>query len=434
MTEQDNLPQDYFFTPDARLVKISEQAQADCAAFFAKTDEIAAYNGEKVLSAFITNRVSEPCLKGTTGYGYGDIGREAADAVFAKAFGAQSALVRHTFVNGTHALSTALFGLLRPNDTLLCVTGKPYDTMEEVIGIRKKAGNGSLADFGVKYAQVDLLPDGKPDLGKIRSAATTAKVCYIQRSRGYALRPSLTVEIIGEIAAAAKGANPQIFVVVDNCYGEFTETREPTQAGADLIVGSLIKNAGGGIASTGGYIAGREDLVELCADRLNVIGMGKEVGCTLNQPREILLGFFLAPQATANAVKTAAFAARFFELLGFTAYPKYNEPRTDIITSLLLETPERLVAFCQGIQKGSPVDSYVLPEAWDMPGYDSKVIMAAGAFTMGASIELSADAPLREPYAVWLQGGLTYPTGKAGVLRAAQELLDRGLLNFPTGK
>jgi len=313
---------------------------------------------------------------------------------------------------------------------MLACTGKPYDTLEEIIGIRGEKGNGSLIDFGVKYEQVDLVDEMYPDYDEIAKKAVGAKIAYIQRSRGYSLRPSLTVEIIGKIAETAKKANPDIIVMVDNCYGEFVERKEPLSVGADIIIGSLIKNPGGGIASTGGYICGRADLVEKCADRLTCVGMGKEVGCSLNQNREMLLGFFLAPQVVASALKTSVFACRFFEKLGYKTLPESGETRTDIIASILLENEENLVAFCQGIQKGSPVDSYVTPEAWDMPGYDSKVIMAAGAFTMGASIELSADAPIRPPFAAWLQGGITYPTGKAGVMLAAQEMYNKGLLRI----
>lgn len=421
---------DCFFDIDEKLLTLAAEAEKECAPMFSVIDENADYNGQKVLKAFIDNRVSEGCLKGTTGYGYGDIGREAADKVFAQAFGGEDALVRHTFVNGTHALSTALFGVLRSGDVMLACTGKPYDTLEEIIGIRGEKGNGSLADFGVKYVQADLVDDMYPDYDKIAELSKTAKIAYIQRSRGYSLRPSLTVEIIGKIAKTAKAANPDIIVMVDNCYGEFVEKQEPLSVGADLIIGSLIKNPGGAIASTGGYICGRADLVEKCADRLTCVGMGKEIGCTLNQSREMLLGFFLAPQVVSAALKTSVFACRFFEKLGFKTLPESGETRTDIIASILLENEENLVAFCQGIQKGSPVDSYVTPEAWDMPGYDSKVIMAAGAFTMGASIELSADAPIRPPFAAWLQGGITYPTGKAGVMTAAQEMYKRGLISL----
>lgn len=414
------------FGIDESLLRLADEAEKECADMFREIDRISEYNGQKVLKAFIDNRVSEGCLKGTTGYGYGDIGRDTADKVFAQAFGGEDAIVRHTFVNGTHALSTALFGVLRSGDTMLACTGKPYDTLEGVIGIRGEKGSGSLMDFGIKYVQADLINEQTPDFEKISELSKNAKIAYIQRSRGYSLRPSLTVDIIGEIAKAAKSANPDIIVMVDNCYGEFVEEKEPLSVGADLIIGSLIKNPGGGIASTGGYICGRADLVEKCADRLTCVGMGKEVGCTMNFSRELLLGFFMSPQVVASAVKTSVFACRFFEKLGFKTLPESSEKRTDIIASILLENENNLTAFCRGIQKGSPVDSYVTPEAWDMPGYDSKVIMAAGAFTMGASIELSADAPIREPFAVWLQGGITYPSGKAGVMLAAQEMLDEG--------
>lgn len=419
-----------FFNIDPRLAALAEKAEQAAEKRFGEINKTAEYNGAKVLKAFIDNKVSESCLKGTTGYGYGDIGRETLDAVYAQAFGGEDAVVRHNFVNGTHTLSTALFGVLRPNDTMLSLTGSPYDTMEEVIGIRGEAGRGSLKDFGVKYEQVDLLDDGTPDLAEIAKRAKGKKVGYIQRSRGYSLRPSFTIDVIEQIIKAARSAEPNIIIMVDNCYGEFVEKREPLAVGADLIMGSLIKNPGGGIASTGGYICGRKDLVELCADRLACVGVGKEVGCTLNQSREMLLGFFMSPEVTANALKTGVFACALFEQLGFKTFPAADDHRTDIISSICLENEERLTAFCQGIQKGSPVDAYCTPEAWDMPGYDSKVIMAAGAFTMGASIELSADAPIREPFAAWLQGGLTYPTGKLGVLTAAQELLNRGLIEI----
>lgn len=414
------------FGLDEKLITLASQAESECTAAFAEIDRIAEINGQKVLKAFIDNRVSEGCLKGTTGYGYGDIGRDTADKVFAQALGGEDAIVRHTFVNGTHALSTALFGILRPQDKLCFLTGAPYDTLEGVVGKEGDSGSGSLRDFGVQNEIVPLQEDGTPDLEAVAKAAKSAKVGYIQRSRGYSLRPSFTVDVIAEVIKAAKGANPDIIILTDNCYGEFVEEKEPLAVGADLIVGSLIKNPGGGIASTGGYICGRADLVEKCADRLTCVGMGKEVGCSLNMNREILLGFFLCPQTVASALKTSVFACRLFEKLGFKTLPESGEKRTDIIASILLENEKNLTAFCKGIQKGSPVDSYVTPEAWDMPGYESKVIMAAGAFTMGASIELSADAPIREPFAVWLQGGITYPSGKAGILLAAQEMLSAG--------
>nr|WP_276694345.1 methionine gamma-lyase family protein [Ruminococcus champanellensis] len=409
-------------------MQLAEQAEQIAAQKFAEIDANAAYNGEKVLAAFIKNRVSEPCFYGSTGYGYGDIGRETLDKVYAQVLDAEDALVRHTFVSGTHALSVALFGVLRPGDKLLAVTGKPYDTLEEVIGISGTPGNGSLMDYGVEYGEVPLTGGGLPDLDAIAQAVPGAKVAYIQRSRGYSLRPAYTVEQIQEIVQTVRRVSPDTIVMVDNCYGEFVQRREPTSVGADLIIGSLIKNAGGSIAQTGGYIAGRKDLVELCSYRLTCVGMGKEVGCTLHQNKEMFLGLFFAPDVVANALKTAAFAAELFRLMGFDSYPALSETRGDIITAIRFGTPELLTAFCQGVQKGAPVDAFVTPEPWDMPGYTSQVIMAAGAFTMGASIELSADAPMREPYAVWMQGGITYASGRIGILLAAQEMLDRGLI------
>ena len=417
-----------FFRIDPRIMQLAEQAEQIAAQKFAEIDANAAYNGEKVLAAFIKNRVSEPCFYGSTGYGYGDIGRETLDKVYAQVLDAEDALVRHTFVSGTHALSVALFGVLRPGDKLLAVTGKPYDTLEEVIGISGTPGNGSLMDYGVEYGEVPLTGGGLPDLDAIAQAVPGAKVAYIQRSRGYSLRPAYTVEQIQEIVQTVRRVSPDTIVMVDNCYGEFVQRREPTSVGADLIIGSLIKNAGGSIAQTGGYIAGRKDLVELCSYRLTCGGMGKEVGCTLHQNKEMFLGLFFAPDVVANALKTAAFAAELFRLMGFDSYPALSETRGDIITAIRFGTPELLTAFCQGVQKGAPVDAFVTPEPWDMPGYTSQVIMAAGAFTMGASIELSADAPMREPYAVWMQGGITYASGRIGILLAAQEMLDRGLI------
>lgn len=413
-----------FFEFSPELVKLSEKAMEMCKPQFAELDRMADLNGQRVLKAFIDNKISDIHMKGTNGYGYGDDGRDKLDAVFAQILGAEDALVRHNFVNGTHALTTALFGILRPGDLLLSVTGEPYDTMQGVIS---GEGTGSLRDFGVRFAKVDLLPDGTPDYNGIRKAAGDCRMAYIQRSRGYSLRPSLNVDTIGKICEAVRSVNKDCVIFTDNCYGELVEEREPLAVGADLIAGSLIKNLGGGIAETGGYIAGRADLVELCAFRLTTPGTGKEVGASLNQLRGMFLGIFHAPEAVCAALKTAVFAAALFQLMGYEAFPKYNEKRTDIIEALKLGGEKQLIAFCQGIQEGSPVDSFASPEPWDMPGYDSKVIMAAGAFTMGASIELSADAPLREPFAVWLQGGLTFPTGKAGIMTAAQHMLDKGL-------
>lgn len=417
-----------FFDFDKKIEDAAEKAVQMCRPAFERIEETARYNGMKVLAAFTQNRVSESHFAGSTGYGYDDRGRETLDRVFAQVFGAEAALVRHNFVSGTHTIATALFGTLRPGDVMLACTGKPYDTLDEVIGLRGK-GMGSLIDYGVVYRQVEL-NGGEPDISAIKEALGREKVrmAYIQRSRGYSLRPSLTIEKIKEIADAVKAVSPDTIVVVDNCYGEFVEKCEPTQVGADLIMGSLIKNAGGGIADTGGYIAGRKDLVELAAYRLTAPGAGAEVGATLNQTRNMFRGFFFAPHVTGEAVKTAVFSAALFELLGFKATPGYDKPRTDIVETIELGSAEAIIAFCRGIQAGSPVDSDAAPEPWDMPGYDSKVIMAAGTFTLGASIELSADAPLREPYAVWMQGGLTFESGRAGAMCAAQALLKGGFL------
>ncbi len=415
-----------FFKLDPKLRALGEQTQQAVQERFEEIDRIAEYNQLKVLAAFQDHRVSESYFYGSTGYGYGDKGRDELDGIYAQVFGAEDALVRHSFVSGTHALTTALFGVLRPGDVLLSLTGSPYDTLTEVIGIQGAPGDGSLKDFGVVYRQLELRPDGTPDYESIPQAVKGVKVAYLQRSRGYAVRASLTIDVIEKICRKVREGNPEAIIMVDNCYGEFAETREPTQVGADLVIGSLIKNPGGGIAHTGGYIAGRKRLVELCAYRLTSPGMGREVGCSLQESRYMYQGFFFAPTVVASAIKTGVFAAKLFENLGCTVYPRWNEPRTDIIQVVETGSPEGLVAFCQGIQQGSPVDAYVTPEPWDMPGYQDQVIMAAGAFTMGASIELSADGPIREPYAVWLQGGLTYPSGKMGILLAAQSMLEKG--------
>lgn len=416
------------FNFDDKLMNVAEDADRELLDIFYRIEKNCICNSQKVLKAFIDNNVSEMHLKGSTGYGYGDDGRDKADRVFADIVGAEDALVRYNFVNGTHAISTMLFGVLRPGDILLSVTGTPYDTLEQVI---KGDNGGSLKEFGVKYEQVELLEDGKPDLETIREKSKTAKMVYIQRSRGYSLRPSLNISTIGEICEAVRSAGSGAVIAVDNCYGEFAEYVEPTSVGVDLIVGSLIKNAGGGICSTGGYIAGKRELVELCANRLTTVGTGKEVGCSLGmQNRELFMGMFNAPLAVANALRTAAFASAFFEKLGFEVFPGSKEYRTDIITSIQLGTPERLIAFCEGIQKYSPVDSSAAPEPWDMPGYNCQVIMAAGCFTMGSSIELSADAPLREPYAVWLQGGTSYYAAQVGIVGATQTMLDKKLITL----
>lgn len=416
-----------FFNFDDRIIAAAKAATEKASAKFAETDEIAEYNQQKVLAAFINNRVSEADFSGSTGYGYGDRGRDKLDAIYAEAFGAEDAIVRHSFTCGTHTLCVALFGILRPGDTMLCVTGTPYDTIHGVIGLSGN-GMGSLKDFGVKYEQVDFNSEGLPDLPAIEKALERKpKMVYIQRSRGYSLRPSLSVAQIGEIAALVKSKCDAV-VMVDNCYGEFVEKTEPTQAGADLMAGSLIKNAGGAIARTGGYIAGKKELVELCAYRATTPGLGKEVGCTLGENRNMFMGIFNAPTVVGHAVKSAVFAAAMFENFGFGVTPSSSESRHDIIQAIRLETPERLIEFCKGIQAGAPVDSFVTPEPWDMPGYDSKVIMAAGAFILGSSIELSADAPLREPYAVWMQGGINFASAKTAIMLAAQMLKKEGLI------
>lgn len=420
-----------FFEIHPRLAELDIKARELARSVFDEIDSISMYNQHKVLSAFIKNGVSESHLGMSTGYGYGDRGRDTLERVFADCMGAQDSLIRHNFVSGTHTLAVMLFGVLRPGDTMLCLTGRPYDTLIGVLGIDGDS-DGSLKEFGINYEQVDLTKDGVPDIEEIKKRLKEKKykAAYIQRSRGYSLRPSLTVEKIGELVRAVKEISPDTLVLVDNCYGEFVEKNEPTDVGADLIAGSLIKNPGGGIAPTGGYIAGRQDLVEQCAYRLTCPGVGREVGATLGHNRELYMGLFAAPHTVGEALKTAVYAAALFELLGYKTTPKYSEKRADIIESVLLGSSESLIAFCQGMQKGAPVDSFVTPEPWDMPGYDDPVIMAAGAFTLGASIELSADAPLREPFAAWLQGGLNFASGQAGVLLGAQSMVDKGIIKL----
>lgn len=417
-----------YFKIDQRILKAAEGTGKEIRPQMERIDRTTDYNQQKMLAAFIKNGVSESHFAASTGYGYGDRGRETLDRVYADAFGAQDALVRHNFVCGTHALTVALFGVLRPGDTMLSVTGLPYDTLQSVIGLTGN-GIGTLKEFGIRYEQVDLTPEGKPDYEEIeRRVSPKIRMVYIQRSRGYSLRPSLLVEEIEKIAKIAKKKAPDCVVMVDNCYGEFVQKEEPVSRGADLMAGSLIKNPGGGVAPTGGYIAGRKDLVERCSYRLTIPGAGREVGATLGNNRELFMGAFHAPHVTGEALKTAVFTAALFQSLGYEVSPKYDEPRADIIQTLLLKNETALIAFCQGVQKGSPIDSFVTPEPWDMPGYDCKVIMAAGAFTLGASIELSADAPLREPYAAWMQGGLNYHSGRLGAMLAAQSMLEQGVL------
>ena len=420
-----------FFNIDEKLLQFDKKALESAKTQFERIESITEYNQLKVLSAFIKNGVSESYFAGSTGYGYDDKGREILEKVMADCMGAEDALMRHNFVSGTHTLTVALFGVLRPNDKVICVTGRPYDTITGVFGI-DEVTDGSLADFGVKYGQVDLKADGTPDIDAIKETLSKEKpkMAYIQRSRGYSLRPSLTIADIKELIDAIREVSPESIIMVDNCYGEFTETKEPTEIGADLIAGSLIKNPGGGIAPTGGYIAGRRDLIEKCSYRLTCSGVGREVGATLGHSRELYLGLFSAPHVVGEALKTAVYTAALFSLLGFAVTPNADEIRGDIIQCVTLGSAEGMIAFCQGMQSGAPVDAFVTPEPWDMPGYTDPVIMAAGAFTLGASIELSADGPLREPYAAWMQGGLNFHSAKAGVLLAAQKMLEKGAINI----
>ncbi|MCI8807354.1 MAG: hypothetical protein HFF20_08400 [Oscillospiraceae bacterium] len=406
-----------------QVLALAGQAERGLSGQFARIDAIAQANSRRVLAAFQKHRVAEGCFAGTTGYGYDDLGRDKLDEIYAELFGTEDALVRIQFVNGTHAIACALFGALKAGDVLVSAVGAPYDTLLGVVGAVDK-GHGSLKDYGVEYRQVELMDDA-PDKAGLAQAVRDPRVkaVLIQRSKGYATRASLSVDEIGALCAIVRENNPRAAILVDNCYGEFVEEREPTHVGADLAVGSLIKNPGGGLAPTGAYIAGRRDLVEGAAMRLTCPGIGRECGCTLGNNRLLYQGLFLAPHTVAQAVKTAVFAARLMELMGYETQPRSDEVRHDIIQMIHLRQPEAVKRFCKGIQSGAPVDSYVTPEPWDMPGYDSQVIMAAGAFIQGASIELSADAPMREPYTVYLQGGLTYESGRTGVMLAAEELL-----------
>jgi len=394
---------------------------------FEEIDEVAEYNQLKVISAMHKNRVSESCFAATSGYGYNDFGRDTLEAVYADVFHTESALVRPQIACGTHALAVALSGNLRPGDELLSPAGKPYDTLEEVIGIRPS--NGSLAEYGVSYKQVELTKEGTFDYDNIAKAINDkTKLITIQRSKGYQTRPSFSVKQIGELITFVKARKEDVICMVDNCYGEFVETFEPSDVGADLVVGSLIKNPGGGLAPIGGYIAGKEEYIENCAYRLTSPGLGKEVGATLGINQSFYQGLFLAPTVVAGALKGAIFAANIYEQLGFDVVPNGDESRHDIIQAVTLGSPERVIAFCQGIQAAAPVDSYVTPEPWAMPGYDSDVIMAAGAFVQGSSIELSADGPIKEPYAVYFQGGLTFNHAKLGVLMSLQKLVEAQLV------
>lgn len=404
---------------------MAQRAQERIAPVFQRIDHTAEENTRKVMEAFQDQRVSEACFAGTTGYGYDDLGRETLDKIYAQVFGAEAALVRSQFVNGTHALCCAMFALAGPGETVLAVTGAPYDTLRTAIGL-SGAGFGSLRYYGVNYAQVEPAPDGGPDYAEIAAAAADQKVrgVMIQRSRGYADRRALRIEDIRKICETVRAVNPAARIMVDNCYGEFIEAMEPTQVGADLIAGSLIKNPGGGIAPTGGYIAGKAELVERAARRLTTPGIGGECGSTLGVNRPFFQGLFLAPHTVAQALKTAVFCAAMMEELGIETSPGVEEERADIIQMVKLGSKERMKQFCLGIQAGAPVDSYATPEPWAMPGYDDEVIMAAGAFIQGSSIELSADGPMREPYIAYMQGGLTYESGKLGIMMAVSAMLD----------
>lgn len=396
---------------------------------FCEIDQTAEYNQLKVIKAMQDNKVSEACLLGTTGYGYNDLGRDTLEAVYASVFHTEDALVRPQITCGTHALALALMSNLRPGDELLSPVGKPYDTLEEVIGIRPS--KGSLAEYGITYKQVDLLADGSFDYDNIKKAVNEkTKLVTIQRSKGYQTRPTLSVQKIGELISFIKGIKPDVICMVDNCYGEFVERLEPTDVGADMAVGSLIKNPGGGLAPIGGYIVGKKECVENAAYRLTSPGLGKEVGASLGILKDFYQGLFLAPTVTAGALKGAVFAANAYKKLGFAVIPDSTQSRHDIIQAVTFGTPEGVIAFCKGIQAAAPVDSFVTPEPWDMPGYDSKVIMAAGAFVSGSSIELSADGPIKPPYAVYFQGGLTYEHARFGIMKTLQSIADAGLVTL----
>ena len=412
-----------------KVYEFGNQILEDLKDRFAVIDATAEYNQLKVLKAMQKNQVSEACLLGTTGYGYNDIGRDTLEAVYADVFHTEDALVRPQITCGTHALALALMSNLRPGDEILSPVGKPYDTLEEVIGIRPS--KGSLAEYGITYKQVDLLPDGSFDYENIKNSINEkTHLVTIQRSKGYQTRPTLSVARIGELISFIKNIKPDVICMVDNCYGEFVETIEPSDVGADMVVGSLIKNPGGGLAPIGGYIAGKKECVENAAYRLTSPGLGKEVGASLGVLSSFYQGFFLAPTVTAGALKGAIFAANVYERLGFGVVPNGSESRHDIIQAVTFGTPEGVIAFCEGIQAAAPVDSHVTPEPWDMPGYDAQVIMAAGAFVSGSSIELSADGPIKPPYAVYFQGGLTWQHAKFGILKSLQSLVNKGLVTL----
>lgn len=406
------------------VMELADRAESKCIDRFREIDRVAQENTERVLNSFRNHRVSDSCFAGTTGYGYDDLGRETLDQIYADLLGTESAIVRIGFVNGTHALTSALFALVKPGDTLLSVTGLPYDTLQEAIGIR---GNsfGSLKFYGVNYQQVEFSASGEPDYSSIAEACknNAVRAVMIQRSRGYSNRKALTISEIGKIIDTIRHVRDDLNIMVDNCYGEFTDLLEPGHVGADLMAGSLIKNPGGGLAPAGGYVAGREVLVQRAAARLTTPGIGGECGATLGSNRLLFQGLFIAPHIVAQALKTAVFCAAIMDEIGINSFPSVNDSRSDIIQTIQLGSEDRMRRFCRGIQKGAPVDSFVTPEPWNMPGYNDPVIMAAGAFIQGSSIELSADGPIREPYNVYMQGGITYESGKLGIMYAVEELL-----------
>ena len=418
------------FKIDEKVLSLVDDAEKEVKTQFTKLDDIMAYNQYKVLDAFQKNRISDMHFSWNTGYGYDDPGRDAIERTYADIFHTDAALVRPTIVNGTHALAITLLGILRPGDELIYCTGGPYDTLEEVIGIRGE-GNGSLKDYGISYKQVELLPDGSLDLEGIRKAISPkTKMVTVQRATGYGWRKAITIDQIEEWASFIKELNPDIIKMVDNCYGEFLDIKEPTDVGADVIAGSLIKNPGGGLALTGGYVAGRQDLIDKIQYRMTCPGIGGECGLTFGQTRAMFQGIFLAPKVVNGAVKGAVLCGEVYKKLGYEICPQTDDTRSDIIQAVRLGSPEKVVAFCEGIQAAAPIDAHVKPIPWDMPGYESQVVMAAGAFVQGSSIELSADAPIREPYNVYFQGGLTYEHSKFGVIKSADTLLKKGLITL----
>ncbi|MBO5179723.1 MAG: methionine gamma-lyase family protein [Clostridia bacterium] len=403
------------------MQQLIQKTEKQVEEIFKRIDEMELINTERVLKAFSNHKISEAHLNGTTGYGYGDVGREAIESMFCELFGTEEALVRTQFISGTHTISTTLFGILRPGDIVLSINGKPYDTLDEVIGIRENPS--SLKAFGVKYEQIDL-KDGLFDIDAIKERASKKdiKMIIVQRSRGYAFRKAFAIEELEEVFSAIREVNSEVIIMVDNCYGEFVDVKEPTHVGADIAVGSLIKNIGAGIAPTGGYIVGKKHLIDLISDRYSAPGLGKEGGATFGLNRQVLQGLFMAPHTVCQALKIDVFASALLEQLGYETYPKYNEKRSDIVQMIKFNDPDKLVKFCQAIQANSPIDSHVVPEPWDMPGYEDKVIMASGAFTAGSSIEISCDGPIRPPYIAYLQGGLTYASGKIAVINAVKNI------------